>query len=346
MAVTINSTLSVVSTNASNNTANIRYVVTCTVSGSSYHNDPQTGTFVIDGTSYTSSYSLPRNSTTTVFDKTVTVGNADSRTVSASYRVPTTPSGGTKTGSNSVTIPSIPRYAYFSKNSIYATTLNTVRVLTRPDRKIYSIQYSLNGGNWTNIKQVSGDWSSPNVDTVYEVTGLQPNTKYNIRTRIAYTYEGAVAGLYTISNTLEFTTKDIGRISSVANFNHGSGTSIGITNPSGAGLSLAMKIGNTQIFSRTVTKDTTWIGFNDTELDNIYKLYGSSNSLTATFILTTSGGYTNSRTCTISLKGDQKTIKTRISGTWRRGKVWTKVSGTWRRCVVWVKINGVWRRCI
>ena len=55
MAVTINSTLSVVSTNASNNTANIRYVVTCTVSGSSYHNDPQTGTFVIDGTSYTSS---------------------------------------------------------------------------------------------------------------------------------------------------------------------------------------------------------------------------------------------------------------------------------------------------
>ena len=107
-----------------------------------------------------------------------------------------------------------------------------------------------------------------------------------------------------------------------------------------------MKISNTQIFSKTVTTSTKSITFNDTELDKIYKLYGSGSSLTATFVLTTASTYTNSKTCTITLKGNQKTIRENVSGSWKRGKTWINVNGTWRRCVVWQNINGTWKRGI
>jgi len=62
-----------------------------------------------------------------------------------------------------------------------------------------------------------------------------------------------------------------------------------------------MKIGNTQILSRTVKVGSNTITFSDTELDNIYKKYGTGSSLTATFVVSGSG-YTNSKTCTITLK--------------------------------------------
>lgn len=242
----------------------------------------------------------------------------------------TSQAGVVVSGGKYVSLDRIPRYASISQ-SLNSTGLNYAKINWSSDSTCDLVQYSLNGGGWVNA---SGN--------PYTISGLSPNTTYKVKTRV----RRKDSQLYSNTGDLSLTTKDIGRISSVANFNHGSGTSIGITNPSGAGLTLVMKIGNVQIFSRAVTTSTTWIPFSEAELDNIYKRYGSSNSLTATFILTTSGGYTNSRTCTISLKGDQKTIKTRVSGTWRRGKVWIKVSGTWRRCVVWVKINGVWRRCI
>lgn len=43
------------------------------------------------------------------------------------------------------------------------------------------------------------------------------------------------------------------------------------------------------------------ISFTDTELDTVYKKYGVESSLIATFIVSGSG-YSNSRTCTITLK--------------------------------------------
>lgn len=109
---------------------------------------------------------------------------------------------------------------------------------------------------------------------------------------------------------------------------------------------MVMKIGNTQIFSRAVSADTRVIDFSENELDTIYRLYGSSNYLAATFILVTAGIYTNSRTCTISLSGNQKTIKENVNGVWKRGKTWVNVNGIWRRGVIWENINGIWKRGI
>lgn len=107
-----------------------------------------------------------------------------------------------------------------------------------------------------------------------------------------------------------------------------------------------MKIANTQILTRTVSEGTNVIAFSDTELDDIYKQYCSSNSVTATFILTTANTYTSTNEGTITMTGNQKTIYKKISDLWHRGKIYVNVNGTWHKGVVWKKINGVWRRCI
>lgn len=233
-------------------------------------------------------------------------------------------------GAETVTLDTIPRYASIS-HSLNSTGLNSARINWSSDSTCDYLQYSINGGAWV------GASGNP-----YTISGLSPNTTYKVKTRV----RRKDSQLYSQTGDLSITTKDIGRIASVGNFEHGNSTSISITNPSGATLNLVMKIGNTQIFSRTVTTATKTITFSDAELDAIYKLYGSGSSLTATFILTTAGAYTNSKTATITLKGNQKTVKENISGTYRRAKTWINVNGTWRRAVIWVNINGTWKRGI
>lgn len=346
MAVTANQNLSVISTNANDNTAVIRYTVTCTTSGESYNNYEQTGTFNIDGTNYTNTYTLPRNSTTTVFNKDVTIGNASDRTIEASYSFPTTPSGGTKTGNTSVKIDNIPRYAEITELSIKSRTCNSITISYSVSRSANIFCSLDNGVNWLNGGQPFHRNSTGGEITIYYedvdgTTRLQPNKSYTIN----------LLSRATISNLnrqeqISVTTYDIGKISSANNFNHGDSTTVNITNPSGSSLSLAMKIGNTQIQSKSVSAGNNTISFNDTELDNIYKLYGRENTLTANFILTTAGTYTNSKTCTITLNGNQKTVKANINGSWKRGKVWVKVNGTWKKAVIWTNVNGTWRRCI
>lgn len=98
--------------------------------------------------------------------------------------------------------------------------------------------------------------------------------------------------------------------------------------------------------TRTVSAGTNTISFTDDELDKIYKQYSSSNSVTATFILTTANVYTNEKTCTITLAGNQKTVYKNISNSWHRGKIHIKVNNLWHKGVLWKNINGVWRRCI
>lgn len=331
MAVVANQSLTVLSTDPSNNTAVLRYVVTCTTSGESHNNYTQIGTFAIDGIEYTESYTLPSNSTTTVFSKDVTVGDASERVIEASFSFPTTPAGGVKSGSTSVTIPKIKLYANITSYSITEVGLNSLKVNWLTDVTCDAVQYSLNDASWIDTSGIS-----------FIISNLSPNTNYSVKIRV----KRIDSQLWTTSEHLYATTNKIGKIVSANNFKHGDSAIINITNPSGSELSLEMKINNNLIFSKKVSAGKNTISFNDTQLDNIYKLYGSSNSLTATFILTTANSYTNSKTCTITFFGNQKTIHKKVNGAWRRGKVYIKVNGTWRRGAVWKKVNGTWRRCI
>lgn len=69
MAVVANQSLSIISTDANNNTAVVEYNVTAKTSGESWQGYTQEGTFYIDGVKYTNKYTLPENTTTTVFSK-------------------------------------------------------------------------------------------------------------------------------------------------------------------------------------------------------------------------------------------------------------------------------------
>lgn len=100
-----------------------------------------------------------------------------------------------------------------------------------------------------------------------------------------------------------------------------------------------MKIGSTQILTKTVSSGTNTIVFSDTELDSIYKLYSSSKTLTATFILTTASTYTNSKTCTITLTGNQKTGRIGINNISKRAKMYIGINGVPKKCVLFIGVD-------
>ena len=111
-------------------------------------------------------------------------------------------------------------------------------------------------------------------------------------------------------------------------------------------MKLTMKVGATEIFARTVSTGENTIVLTDDELDNLYKLYGNSNSLTAIFVLITADNYTNEKTCIITLTGKQKTVYTEINGQVKRAEVFVEVDGKVKRAVVFVGVNKVPKRCI
>ena len=81
----------------------------------------------------------------------------------------------------------------------------------------------------------------------------------------------------------------------------------------------------------------------------MYKMYGNNNEISVRFYIRTTANsvtYTDYKTATITLTGNQKTGYAKVSGAWKRTKRWVNVSGTWKRCVRWIKVNGSWKRCI
>ena len=218
--------------------------------------------------------------------------------------------------------------------SLSSKTVNSVTVTSGCNVTASSTQYR--------IKPASGSYGGYQNSATF--SGLSPNTSYVVEVKKVGQASGEAG-----TATLNVTTYQIGEISSAANFVHGDNSSLVVTNPSSASLSLAMKIGNTQIFSKSVSAGTITNIFTDEQLDNIYKLYGTNSSLTVTYILTTTANgssYTNNKTCTITFTGNQKTGHINVGGTWKRTKRWINVGGTWKRCVRWINVDGTWKRCI
>jgi len=242
-------------------------------------------------------------------------------------------------------LATIPRYAYFSKHQLEGTGLNNIDIRYRPDRTITGVQYSLNGGSWTNISTISGQWNSPNNDIVYRISNLSPNTNYSVRTRIQY-----ANNLWTTSGTISATTKDIARIVSAPNINFGDSIRITKTNPSGNQNNIKIQTLNPTTIIRTITQTSNdmTITLTQEEWDTLYKKLGNSNSITIRYLVETVGTttYNNYVDKTLTLTGNQKTANIKINGSWKRAKKWVKINGSWKRCVRWIKVNGSWKRCI
>lgn len=305
-------------------------------SGSGTHRTVWQRNVIINGETVHSS-----NTNTDTYEGTILASGTF--TVSSSFRVSV--NAGIGQESINATLPNQPVtqncdvYATISA-SVASRSFNSVRINWSTDANVDEFQYKLGNGNWiyaeTNIDKRSGSFTIPN---------LAPDTAYKISfdARRKDSQQWSTWG--NKGTSVNTTTYDIGKISSVQGFNHGDNANLTITNPSGAILSLEMKIENTQVLTKSVVAGENTIDFTENQLDSIYRLYSSSNTLSAAFILTT-GNYTDTKTATITLTGNQKTGHKKINNEWKRSKRWLKVNGEWKRCVRWSNINGNWKRCI
>ena len=246
------------------------------------------------------------------------------------------------------TLSTIPRYANLTSLAVKSRTVNSITLSYTTDKPAWLFINLNNGESWLNGGEPFKSNTTSGELTIYykdrsSTKKLDPNTTYNITVLCRALNRDSEIDT---QKNIQATTYDIARISSLANFEHGNNTTASITNPASiSSLNLVMKVGDIQILNRTVKAGSNTITFSDTELDSLYKKYGSSNSLTATFVLSGSG-YTNSKTCTVTLKGNQKTVRTNVSSSWKRGKLWTNVNGTWKRGVLWTNVSGTWKRGI
>ena len=259
----------------------------------------------------------------------------------------TSQEGNTIEGWGTAYLDTIPRY--LDSINIYANgrTINTigVRWTCNPNRDW--TQYSLNGGSWTNANDtVASDNKSGN----FTISNLSPNTTYSVKIRL----RRSDSGLWSESSTINITTYDIAKISSISNTNHGDNLAITYTNPSGTTIDTSIQNNNGDTnyiaYRRCSGTSYTYI-FTDEELDTLYRLYGASNSLNLKMVIRTTApngtNYWHKVSFTMTLTGNQKTVKTKIDNNWKRGKIFVKIDNNWKRAVIWTKDeNQNWRKGI
>lgn len=206
------------SVNIASNTSNLYVKLTATTSGQSYNNYGITSTIYINGVPYYPTHKLPHNTTTTIYENTLTIThNSDgSKTVPISYSIPTGISAGTLTGNTNVTLTKIPRYANITSFSVSKRDETSVTFNWSADATCDYAWYSKdNGSNWYALP-------SNNI-----VSGLSPNTSYNFKLRLRRTD----SQLTTDSGTYTQTTYNYPYCNSMPNFTIGDSLTLGFYNP-------------------------------------------------------------------------------------------------------------------
>ena len=296
---------------------------------------------VIEGVEYTGAISnYDGSSTVTVASNSLNIGhNSDgTKSISFSFEVWDNVSAsylpGYASGSGSMALSNIPRYASITRFDL-SSGLENIRVDWSADVACDWISYKLNGGNWIDAG-----------GTTFYINNLVPNTQYSVKIKV----RRKDSGLWTESSTKYVTTKDISRITSAQNINFGDTARLTKNNPSGTHCDVRVETLNptTTIATRTQTSDDMTITFTDEEWDLFYKKLGTNNSMTIRYVVDTKGNntYYDWVDRTLTLTGNQKTIKNKANSSWKRAKLWIKVAGTWKRAVIWLKVNNTWRRGI
>lgn len=132
MAVSSNISITQNSQNIANNKSNITVKVQVVTSGSSHNDFSKPGTCKIDGTDYSFTHSIPQNSTTTIFEKTLDIShdNEGKKTVNASFSYQTGISAGTISGSTSKVLTTIPRTSEVSLSKKNFNIGETITIYT------------------------------------------------------------------------------------------------------------------------------------------------------------------------------------------------------------------------
>lgn len=265
------------------------------------------GYITIDGTktTYSTSSSLSiQNSWVLVSQasKTVAHNNNGTKSITIAGAV-TGPSGTTlgsitSSGSTTITLDTIPRYAT-SVQSLASKTETSISINWSSDNTIDYIWYSSNNGSsWTGLNVTDGKSGS------YTISGLSANTTYQVKTRVRRKDNQ----LTTDSSALSVTTYAYPYANSMPNFTIGNTLTIGLYNPLGRSVEVIIIGADDTLCSYDVTTGTSITGYSGSSVvsslystipnakSGTYKVsvaYGSQTSIK------TGGTYTiNTSACT------------------------------------------------
>lgn len=190
MAVYNSLTLEEVSYSVANNTSEVRMLWTSTQTGQSHNMNTRTGYYVFNGTNGSVEYTLPANTTVTIFDETFTVSHNSDGTgsVSASTWMDTRISAGEISKEASLTLTTIPRASSVSCSTADIGSDATITINRASANFTHTLTYDffgLTGTIATKTTQTSVKFTLPK--TFYEKI---PNLKYGKGIIECTTYNG------------------------------------------------------------------------------------------------------------------------------------------------------------
>lgn len=212
----------------------------------------------INGTKHSGSGSIGGSGDKTLLSgtQTITHNNDGTKTISFSGQcaLNITWSGvslGTISGSGSMTLTKIPRYATVSQ-SLVSRTETTINMNWSSDSTIDYIWYSTNNGtSWTGINVTDGTSGS------YAISGLSANTTYQVKTRV----RNKASQLTTDSSALSVTTYAYPYANSMPSFTIGSTLKLGFYNPLGRSITVNILGADGSQISNDTTTGTSISGY-------------------------------------------------------------------------------------
>ena len=284
-------TVTETATSTANNTSTLSIKLVLKRPSSITSSATKTASCTINGTKYTWSGTIGGSGDKTLISKTQTVThNSDGKktiTIAASIDLDITWGGialGTISGSTTMALTNIPRYATVSQ-SLTSRTETTAVIKWTSDSTIDYIWYSINGGSsWTGINVADGTNGS------YTISGLAANTKYTVKTRV----RRKDSQLTTDSSALSVTTYAYPYANSTPNFTVGNSVTIGIFNPLGRSVAVVLIGADNSLISSVSTTGSSVSGFNSaTVVNKLLSSIPNSKSGTYTVRVTYSGVSSN-----------------------------------------------------
>ncbi len=186
---------------------------------------------------------------------------------------------------------------------------------------------------WTHVNVANGKSGT------VTISGLSAGTTYNYEFTVnttsdvwSHSYDSNIP--HVSATTLKPISLTSGAIT------HGETFNVNTTGSTELDLSLKIAVGTVVINKSLSALGSKTITLSDTEWDNIYKKYTTTSTVAAKLTATGTVGSestTDSVNATITLKGNQKTVKVGVANKPRRVKVWVGTASGNKRAVVWVK---------
>lgn len=252
-------------TSTANNTSTLSISLVLKRPSSISSSATKTASCTINGTKYTWSGTIGGSGDKTLISKTQTVThNTDgtkSISIAASIDLDITWGGvsiGTISGSGTMTLTKIPRYATVTQ-SLAARTETTISMNWTSDSTIDYIWYSTNNGSsWVGINITDGKTGS------YTISGRAANTTYQIKTRV----RRKDSQLTTDSSALSVTTYAYPYCNSTPNFTIGNKFTIGLYNPLKRSVTVNILGADNSQCTNDTTTGTSVTGFAGTTVVN------------------------------------------------------------------------------